>query len=216
MKNRTTAAFERVYQRYPAIERCGDAIVRACDLLVEVFGNGGSLLLCGNGGSSSDATHIAGELAKSYLLRRPPGREFFAAVEAGLPGPDPAPLLNLEAALPAISLTTNSALLTAIANDAGAELVFAQQVMGYGRPGDVVLGISTSGSSLNVARAFQTARLRGLSSICLTSRRAPNWLFELADVVIAVPVDSTPEIQELHLPIYHLMCEVVESELFER
>lgn len=216
MKNRTEAAFARTLARYPALASCRDSISRACELVTDTFQRGGSLLLCGNGGSSSDATHIAGELAKSYLLRRPPAREFASGVAAGLPGPDPSPLLDLEEAVPAISLTTNSALLTAIGNDIGAELVFAQQVMAYGHPGDILFGITTSGGSVNVVRALQTARLRKLSSICLTSHGAPGWLRELVDVVIAAPGETTPEIQEYHLPIYHLLCEAVESELFER
>ncbi|TVR58343.1 MAG: SIS domain-containing protein [Spirochaetaceae bacterium] len=214
MKERTMSALERTIVRHPRLEGCRASIKTAYETLLAAFAAGAKLLLCGNGGSAADATHIAGELAKAYLLRRAPREQIAEKIRAGLPGPDASCLLALEEALPAISLTTNSALLTATANDVSAELVFAQQVMAYGRAGDVVLGLTTSGSSANVVRAFQTARVLGLSSICLTGSRAPEWLRDLVDVVIAVPESSTPSVQELHLPVYHALCEMLESELF--
>ena len=214
MNVRSIRALEEMTARHPALTACRADIDRACGLLVETFRSGGTLLICGNGGSAADADHIAGELAKSFLLRRPPDAAFAAGVREGLPGPDPACLLELTEALPAISLAAHGALITAVANDLGGELIFAQQVMAYGRPGDVLLGLTTSGSSANVARTFQTARLKGLRSICLTGRRAPEWLAELVGIVIAVPAAETASVQELHLPVYHALCAVVESELF--
>ena len=214
MKERTKSALERTISTHPRLEPCRASVERAYEVLLAAFTAGAKLLLCGNGGSAADATHIAGELAKAYLLRRAPRPEIVKKIEAGVPGPDASCLLALEEALPAISLTTNAALLTATANDVNAELVFAQQVIAYGRPGDVLLGLTTSGTSANVVRAFQTARVLGLSSICLTGVRAPEWLSDLVDVVIAVPESSTPAVQELHLPVYHALCEMIESELF--
>ena len=214
MKERTRAALQRTLARHPELEVCAASIEQAYELLVERFRRGAKLLLCGNGGSATDATHIAGELAKAYLLRRKPRPQTIAKIMAGLPGPDPECLVDLEEALPAISLTTNTALLTATANDNNPQLVFAQQVMAYGAERDIVFGLTTSGTSGNVIRAFQTARVLGLSSICLTSVRAPAWIYDLVDIVIAVPGRTTPSVQELHLPVYHALCEMVESELF--
>lgn len=214
MKERTSTAFERIFEGYPALLDCREPIARAYELLLGCFRSGKKLLLCGNGGSAADATHIAGELAKAFLLRRAPETAFREAL-ASLPGPDPDALRNLEQALPAVSLAANTALITAVANDTDPELVFAQQVMAYGSAGDVVLGLTTSGASANVVRAFQTGRARGLSSVCLTSLRAPSWLHDLVDVLVAVPAETTPAVQELHLPVYHALCEMIESELFE-
>ena len=201
--------------RFPALDSQGAAIRSACSVAVTVFEQGGQLLVCGNGGSAADSIHIAGELAKSYLLRRPLTGETRAAIEAGIPGPDSSVLLRLESAVPVIALPANVALVSAIMNDIGPESVFAQQVIAHGRAGDLLLGLTTSGSSDNVIRAFQAAHVKRMKTICLTGSAAPEWLGELVDIVITVPAEKTPEVQELHLPVYHAFCEIVESELFD-
>jgi D-sedoheptulose 7-phosphate isomerase len=178
-----------------------------------MYRHGGKLLICGNGGSAADSEHIVGELMKGYLSKRPlpdPVRQRFSAVF-----PDDGAYLadHLQGALPAISLVSQSSLLTAFANDVAADLIFAQQVYGYGRPGDVLLAISTSGNAANVVRAIQVARVQGLKSIGLTGRDG-GALKTLCDLAIRVPADTTPTIQEYHIAVYHTLCALLEEEFF--
>jgi len=167
---------------------CEDTIIVAADLLVEAFRAGGKVLLCGNGGSAADCQHMAAEFV-SRLTK-----------DFERPG------------LPAIALTTDSSFLTAFANDCGFDGVFERQVQALGRPGDVLIGISTSGNSPNVVRAVRRARATGLRSVVLTG--AGGQLASLADVAVAVPSTDTQHIQEAHLAIEHLICWLVERELF--
>jgi len=170
-------------------ERCLDSIIAAAQLITSTFRAEGKLLLCGNGGSAADCQHMAGELVNRLT-------------------PDfPRP------ALPAVALTTDTSVLTAFANDFGFEGVFERQVQALGRPGDVLLGISTSGSSTNVVRAVAAARAIGMRTVALTG--AQGRLKELVDIAIVVPSDSTQHIQEAHLTIEHLLCYLVERNLFE-
>ncbi|MGE5598161.1 MAG: SIS domain-containing protein [Bacteroidota bacterium] len=196
--------------RHPALIPCVHAIREAVDIMAGSFASGGILLVCGNGGSAADAGHIAAELMKNFRLRRPfpPGlRERLAA------GGEPALAERLQPALPTIALTGASPLATAIANDLGAEYCFAQQVLGYGRPGDVFLGISTSGNARNVLAAARTARALGLSTIGLTGRDGGK-LADLVQVAIRVPAVETYLVQELHLPVYHALCAALEEEIY--
>ncbi len=170
-------------------ERCADAIRAAAELVVHAARGGGKVLFCGNGGSAGDAQHLATEFVSTLTVDRRRG------------------------AIPAIALTTDSSLLTAIANDFGFEGVFARQVEALGRPGDVVVGISTSGGSANVVRAFEEARERGLRTIALTGSGG-GPLAALADVAISVPSDETAHIQEAHIAIGQLIAFLVEDELF--
>lgn len=172
--------------------------------LITCFENGGKLLLCGNGGSSADCAHIAGELLKGFLKKRPVP----AVLAAAVPGAG-----ALQCGLPAIDLTAQTAAMTAILNDLGAEAVFAQQVLAYGRPGDVLLGISTSGSAADVLLAARVAKAQGLRVLALTGRSG-GALAGLADVLLNVGADSTPRVQELHLPLYHALCAAVEAHFF--
>jgi D-sedoheptulose 7-phosphate isomerase len=171
-------------------EACGEAITAAAALIAEAFRAGGKLLICGNGGSAADCQHMAAELV-SRLTK-----------DFERPG------------LPAIALTTDTSFLTAYANDCGFEGVFARQVQALGRPGDVVLGISTSGNSANVVRAVELGRAMGMRCIALTG--SGGRLAKLADVTIAVPSDDTQHIQEAHLAVEHLLCMLVERSLFGR
>lgn len=199
--------------RYPKLIVCKEDIMRAYELLETAYQSGRKLLVCGNGGSASDSEHIVGELMKEFKLKRKIyGNQATALKEID---PELGQVLadNLQGALPAISLTGHSALQTAYMNDAVPELVFAQQVNGYGKPDDVFLGISTSGNSKNVLYAAVTAKSKGLKVIGLTGAKE-NKLMKFADVCIRVPETETYKIQELHLPVYHCLCLMLEQKFF--
>lgn len=204
--------FEELVDKYPSLSACIDSVRSAGEVLLKVFHGGGKLLVCGNGGSGADSEHIVGELMKEFYIRRP----LKEAEQATLKKVDPAGeklAKCLQGALPAITLTSNIALSTAYANDAEPELVFAQQVWGYGNPGDVLLAISTSGSSKNVYDAMVAAKAKGMWVIGLTGARQ-GTMEKLCDVCIRAPSTVTYEIQEYHLPIYHVLCRYVEAEIF--
>ncbi|MFC2000635.1 SIS domain-containing protein [Chloroflexota bacterium] len=165
-----------------------DSILKVASLLVQAFRRGNKVLLFGNGGSAADAQHIAGELAGRFYLDRDP--------------------------LPAIALTANTSSLTAIANDYDYEIIFARQLKALARKGDVAIGISTSGNSLNVIAAIEEATRCGATTIALIGRG--GRLAEVADHVISVPSEDTPRIQEVHITIAHLICSLVERALFQK
>ena len=204
---------EELVKRYAALEACKNDILAAYEIMFAAYSNGRKLLVCGNGGSASDSEHIVGELMKEFKLKRKVYNDQAAALkeidqELGQVLAD-----NLQGALPAISLTGHSSLQTAYMNDAVPELVFAQQVNGYGKPGDVFLGISTSGNSKNVLYAAVNAKAKGLKVIGLTGAKE-NELMKYADVCIRVPETETYKIQELHLPVYHCLCLMLEDYFF--
>lgn len=188
-------------------------IADAFETLARTFACGGKLLIAGNGGSASDAEHIVGELMKSFVLPRP----LDAALQTRLKEIDPemgkAVAEGLQTGLPAIALDGHIALSTAYQNDCAPEMVFAQQVTGYGIEGDSFLGISTSGNSLNVLLAAVAAKAKGLKVIGLTGARECK-LQKLSDVCICVPETETYKIQELHLPVYHCICMMLEERFF--
>lgn len=203
----------QLINRYPKLIVCREDIIQAYELLEFAYQNGRKLLVCGNGGSASDSEHIVGELMKEFKLKR----KIYGNQATALKDIDPelGQVLadNLQGALPAISLTGHSALQTAYMNDAVPELVFAQQVNGYGKAGDVFLGISTSGNSKNVLYAAVNAKAKGLKVIGLTGAKE-NKLMKFADVCIRVPETETYKIQELHLPVYHCLCLMLEQKFF--
>lgn len=164
-----------------------DRIALAANAATECYRKGNRLLLAGNGGSASDAQHIAGELVSRFYFDRP--------------------------GLPAIALTTDTSILTAIGNDYGYERLFARQIQAHGRTGDIFLGISTSGNSPNVLRALEEARKSGLTTIGLTGATGGK-MAPLCDILIRVPSEETPRIQESHILIGHIICCIVEEELF--
>lgn len=200
-------------KRYPELAVCKDDIKKSYLLLEEAYTNGRKLLVCGNGGSASDSEHIVGELMKEFKLKRKVYSDQAAALKEIDPELGQVLADNLQGALPAISLTGHSSLQTAFMNDAVPELVFAQQVNGYGKPGDVFLGISTSGNSKNVLYAAVNAKAKGLKVIGLTGAKE-NKLMKYADVCIRVPETETYKIQELHLPVYHCLCLMLEGKFF--
>lgn len=191
--------------RYPALACCRQQIVQACEAVTDTYKTGGKALACGNGGSAADADHIVGELMKGFMKRRPLERtehERFGDMAGRLQG-----------ALPAISLGVHGALMTAYANDVDPSMVFAQQVYGYGKAGDVLIGISTSGNSENVVNAMQIAKALGLKTIALTGESGGK-LKALSDICICVPAKETFAVQEYHLPVYHAICAAVETYFF--
>lgn len=199
--------------RYHALAPCSEALGAALDALITCYRNGGKLLICGNGGSASDAQHIVGELMKNFILPRPIPSADASAIRAV--GGEKADFLiaSLRGALPATALVGENAFLTAFSNDVAPEAVFAQQVYGYGEAGDVLLGITTSGNSENVVCAAIVAKAKGMKVVGLTGEGGGK-LKELADVTIAVPTTQTYRVQELHLPVYHALCIALEDEFF--
>ena len=200
-------------KRYPSLSVCEKAINDAKDMLIDCFERGGKLLLCGNGGSCADCEHIAGELMKGFLKKRPLGDDMKAKMKECYPKTDGEVIGKLQRALPSIPLTSFSALNTAFANDVDADLVYAQGVLALGKDNDVLLAISTSGNAKNVNHAASIAKAIGLKVIALTGSDG-GALKEVADVIIRAPEKETYKIQELHLPIYHYLCAEIEKHFF--
>jgi phosphoheptose isomerase len=201
---------EAFFTRYPDMLCCKAEIHSARALLRDCFAAGGKLMVCGNGGSAADSEHVVGELMKSFRFKRALPDSFKIAYREanGCEAPG-----WLEGALPAISLVSQTALSTAFGNDESAVGAFAQQVLGYGKAGDALLAISTSGNSANVVEAAKVARAKGAKVVALTGAKASK-LSELADVCVCTPRDEVFQVQELHLPIYHVLCAAVEADLF--
>lgn len=200
-------------ERYPALSGIKDSIIDAYLLMEQSYLNGGKLLIAGNGGSASDSEHIAGELMKSFKLERRISAELkdkLIAIDS-VRGEQLAK--NLQQPLTAIPLVAHEALSTAYINDVDGYGVFAQQLLGFGRPGDVFLAISTSGNSKNVMNATVVARALGVKVIGLTGEKGGE-LAEVADVIVKAPSSETYMIQELHLPIYHCWCLMLEERFF--
>ena len=199
--------------RYPKLEKCRQQIIEAYLVLEECFDSDGKLLIAGNGGSAADAEHIAGELMKRFKLPRPVPAEFANRMQAIDAERGKILAKNLERGLMAIPLVAHEALSTAYLNDVDGLGVFAQQLYGFGRQGDVFLGISTSGNSKNVLNAAIVAKALGMKVIGLTGNDGGE-LVNVADVVIKVPEVETYQIQELHLPVYHCLCLMLEEKFF--
>ena len=199
-------SFKELYERYPQLKGCEGEIAKAFDLLLTCYKGGGKVLTCGNGGSAADAEHIVGELLKKFRKHC----DIDSGIAAKLP---PELVAKLEGALPAVSLVSMSGILTAFANDVAWETAFAQQVYGLGKPGDVLIALSTSGNSANCVNAALVAKAKGLKVISMTGVGGGK-LSDLSDAVIKVPETETYKIQELHLPIYHALCAAIEEALF--
>lgn len=200
-------------ERYPPLAFCENEIRSAAELLIKSYKKGGKLLLCGNGGSASDADHIVGELMKSFSKKRAVDSELAQGLRAISETRGDLLASKLEGALPAVSLNAHSTLLSAILNDIGGDFVFAQQVVALGKKGDVLLAISTSGNSQNVIDACIVAKAKGISTLGLTGKMGGE-LKNLCDVAICVPAVQTAEVQEYHLPIYHALCIMLEETFF--
>lgn len=204
---------DTLVKRYPKLEKIVDNITEAYLVLEECYENGGKLLVAGNGGSAADAEHIAGELMKRFRRPRPVSDEFARKLRKVDPVRGELLSENLECALMAVPLVAHEALTTAYINDVDGLGVFAQQLYGFGRQGDVFLGISTSGNSENVINAAVVARAVGIKTIGLTGADG-GVLAEMADVAVKVPETETYMVQELHLPVYHCWCLMLEENFF--
>ena len=213
METKLEKHVDQLINRYPKLKVCREDIIKAYEILEKAYSSGRKLLVSGNGGSASDSEHIVGELMKEFKLKRRVFGEQAAALKEIDPELGQTLADNLQGALPAISLTGHSSMTTAFMNDSMPELVFAQQVNGYGKAGDVYLGISTSGNSKNVLYAAVNAKAKGLHIIGLTGSRE-NRLMKYADVCIRVPETETYKIQEYHLPVYHCLCLMLEEKFF--
>ncbi|MCX7609503.1 MAG: D-sedoheptulose 7-phosphate isomerase [Anaerolineales bacterium] len=170
------------------VAREGQIIKQITAALIDCFQRGNKLLICGNGGSAADAQHVAGEFVNRFRFDHAP--------------------------LPAIALTTDTSILTAVGNDASFEFIFSRQVEALGRPGDVLVGISTSGRSSNVLRALEAARRLGLMTIGFTGEKGAQHMSPLCDLCLAIPSDETPRIQEAHIFAWHVICGQIENTLF--
>ncbi len=201
-------------KRYPCLESAREDIVKAENTLITAFKSGNKLLICGNGGSCADCEHIAGELMKGFLSKRPLTEEQKAKMKANCPEIGEKYLSLLQRAVPAIALPSFTALNTAFCNDVEPELVFAQGLMGLGKKDDILLCISTSGNSKNVVAAALTAKALGLKTIGLTGKTGGK-LKSICDICVCVPETETFKVQELHLLVYHYLCARVEKAIFE-
>ena len=199
--------------RYPVLEPVKEAIFQAYCLLEKCYEGGGKLLIGGNGGSSADSEHIVGELMKGFCKKRQVPEDFAGKLMEADKERGKYLAEKLQQGLPAIALTGHTALSTAYLNDVDGLLTIAQQLYGYGKKGDVFLGISTSGNSENILYAAAAARAMEIPEIALTGKDG-GLLDEDADVAIIVPEQETYRIQELHLPVYHALCLMLEERFF--
>lgn len=213
MEKRISKHINLLIERYPILSACRDDVVKAYELMEKAYRGDHKLLIAGNGGSAADSEHIAGELMKRFKTPRPVPTEFAERLINIDPERGPELARNLERSLMAIPLVAHEALTTAYINDVDGLGVFAQQIYGFGRQGDVFLGISTSGNSKNIISATVVAHAMGIKVIGLTGQSGGE-LAKAADVCIQVPETETYKIQELHLPVYHCLCLILEERFF--
>lgn len=215
MKERTNNLLNEFYLRYPNLEYLKSHISKSLYELVECYKNGKKILVCGNGGSCADGEHIAGELLKSFMLKRKIDVELEKKLKDSYNEEGEYIANNLQQGIKCIPLTSFSALNTAFANDCDEKMTFAQLTNVFGNNGDILIGISTSGNSKNVVYAAKVARVKNMKVIALTGESGGK-LKDIADILLNVPSTETFKIQEYHLPIYHILCACIESEIFEK
>ena len=214
-EERACSILDDLLCRYPVLQPCRKSIWDAYVVLRECFLNDKALFTCGNGGSAADSDHIVGEIVKGFTKKRPLSIEEQKSFvengenEGGILGD------KLQQGFRAFNLMSQSAIWSAVANDLDSDMGAGQQLWSLGRSGDVLLGISTSGNARNVAMAVQVARVRGIQVIGLTGKNGGR-LARKADICICVPEKDTYKVQELHLPVYHALCMMVEHSFFEK
>ena len=213
LENRLIKHVDLLIERHPLLAQCRQSIIEAYLIMEECYENGGKLMVAGNGGSAADSEHIAGELMKRFKIPRPVNQQLAKRLEEVDPVREPKLSKNLEQSLMAIPLVAHEALTTAYINDVDGYGVFAQQLLGFGRAGDVFLGISTSGNSENILNATIVAKAMDIKVIGLTGAKGGE-LAQIADVSVRVPETETYMIQELHLPVYHCWCLMLEDRFF--
>jgi D-sedoheptulose 7-phosphate isomerase len=204
---------DELLNRYTKLSFLEKNILEASESIIKTFNNGGKVLVCGNGGSCSDADHIVGELMKSFEGMRPLNSDLQQKLSELSPERGKMLAEKLQQGLPAISLTVHQSLITAIANDIHGDVIYAQQVVGWGNPGDILIGLSTSGNSKNVIDAMIVAKAKGMITIGMTGETGGK-MKDCCDILINVPETRTAYVQELHLPVYHAICMMVEKEIF--
>ena len=212
MKETSMKRVDILVERYSQLNVIKQDLINAVEKIIEAYKNGNKIMVCGNGGSAADSLHIVGELMKAFVLPRKLTVEMQEKIEKVSSKPEYLQK-NLQMALPAISLVNEVSLLTAYANDMAPDLNFAQQILGQGKKGDILIAISTSGNSENVIYAVEVAKAMDIISISLTGKSGGK-LKNLSDITIAVPETETYKIQELHLPVYHAICLAIEAEFF--
>lgn len=208
----TTEIFDDLFKRYPCLEPVRNDIYSAYEILCECYENDGKILACGNGGSAADSEHIVGELMKGFLRPRALSTDsarLFEDVDDG-----EYLVSGLQGAIPAISLTSQSSLISAYSNDVSSDMAYAQQVWGYAKNSpDVLVALSTSGSSANIVNAVKTAAVLGRKSIGFTGR-GESKMSKLCTVCVRIPQDETFKVQELTMPVYHALCAMLEATYF--
>lgn len=205
---RDTAVLQELAKRYPDLIPCQKTILDITDRFIRCFESGSKLLVCGNGGSAADSDHIAGELMKGFKKPRKLTEAQKKVFHRLYPGEQIGE--KLQGALPTVALHTHTALLTAYANDVDADMIFAQQVWGYGKQGDILLAMSTSGNSQNILNAVKTANVKGITSVGITGS-AGGALKEICNICLQLPAEETYLVQEYTLPVYHGICAMVED-----
>lgn len=214
MKEKTLKILRQTFTDSPELEGCENSILNALEILLRCFKQHNKLLLCGNGGSASDCEHIVGELMKGFVSPRRLPEDVKRTICHAWPEHGNYLADHLQGALPAISLVSHTSLSTAFINDVAADMVYAQQVYGYGKPGDVLLVLSTSGNAGNVLNAVRIAHTCGMETVAITGRSGGE-LAKISHSIIRVPADKTYRVQELTLPVYHCLCAMLESECFD-
>jgi len=196
---------DNLLKRYHALKSCKQDIEKALELMINTYKNGGKVLVCGNGGSAADSEHIVGELMKGFMLKREVEDERIPEYLRK----------NLQGALPAISLPSQSAILSAFINDVEPDMMYAQLVYGYGKENDLLICLSTSGNSKNCVNAAAVAKDIGVKVLSMTGQKESK-LSEISDCTIKVPETETFKVQEYHLPVYHYLCAMTEKNFFNK
>ncbi len=192
-----------LFERYPRLKVCENSIKSALEMMIDTYDNRGKILICGNGGSAADCEHMVGELMKGFMRKR-------EVTDERIPE---AIRKKLQGCLPAISLPSQCAVLSAFINDVDPEMMYAQLVYGYAEENDLLIALSTSGNSKNIVNAAKVAKCLGIKTLSLTGKNESR-LSRLCDVTIQVPETETFKIQELHLPVYHYLCKEIERNYF--
>ena len=213
MEQRIQNILDDLVRRYPVLSSAKEDIAAAYEAMKDCYDHGGKLLIAGNGGSCADADHIVGELMKEFKKRRPIDEKLREALVKADPAEGNVLADKLGYSLMALSLSNQQTLNTAFSNDVDGDYIYAQQILGYGRKGDVYLAISTSGNSRNILHAVPVAKALGITVVGLTGRTGGK-LKAKADITICAPEDETYKVQELHLPIYHALCMMLEETYF--
>lgn len=201
-------------EKYPQLSCCEKEIDLAIKAIIDCYKKNGKVLLCGNGGSAADCTHIVGELMKGFMKKRPVDSKKAKTLKKANSKIDDEFLNNLQCGLPAVNLCESQSLLTAFCNDVDPNFIYAQQVFGLGKKGDVLIALSTSGNAKNVNLATIIAKALGITVIGFTGKKGSK-LSENSDICIKVPETETYKVQELHLPVYHAICDAVEAQFFK-